>query len=469
MPPDQRFVKTEHGWTVVNRTDATPEQLRKLSEFLPAPPLEQQRTYRGNPLPLPSHAHTAAALAASHSRAQYAALQALHAHAEVTAAGAATPTADDWLHGDLGLAHDPLIGNWHDLADPTRRRWRQARQQEAIRHVRECAQQLDRVVLPHSQPVEASLDGNPSGFSTLCTQSVAAAFFAAADEHGITLYEPFGGLCAGLEMCMRAGIRVARYLYSDTDTAARRVAAARINEMLRAHPDLFPPEAVRDTFDALPQDVLQVDRDTLIAAGACGSGAGEQWAVVAGFECADLSPAGGGLGLGGARSGATFHALVRILGTLQQLQQHRPPAYLVENAALQYNFNHELPLSQTSRLLVDVLMVSKRVTASLVERSFASDADLTQVGTRPNWPRANSSTSGLVGAASAGACDSGAVEATAALRMNKPCCRGQTSLPGSFSGGTRPKASAYRSALFRHSYWVLMRGMLTDLIPSRPC
>ena len=55
------------------------------SEFLPAPPLEQQRTYRGNPLPLPSHAHTAVALAASHSRAQYAALQALHAHAEVTA------------------------------------------------------------------------------------------------------------------------------------------------------------------------------------------------------------------------------------------------------------------------------------------------------------------------------------------------------------------------------------------------
>ena len=41
--------------------------------------------------------------------------------------------------------------------------------------------------------------------------SVAATFFTASQK-GVILYEPFGGLCAGLEMILRCGIPVNKYL-----------------------------------------------------------------------------------------------------------------------------------------------------------------------------------------------------------------------------------------------------------------
>jgi hypothetical protein len=45
------------------------------------------------------------------------------------------------------------------------------------------------------------------------TKVIAASFFAHVGE-GIVLYEPFGGLCAGLEMVLANGIPVKRYLYT---------------------------------------------------------------------------------------------------------------------------------------------------------------------------------------------------------------------------------------------------------------
>jgi hypothetical protein len=48
----------------------------------------------------------------------------------------------------------------------------------------------------------------------LHTQSVAATFFPAALHAGVVLYEPFGGICAGLEMVLKAGIRT----FSSTST-----------------------------------------------------------------------------------------------------------------------------------------------------------------------------------------------------------------------------------------------------------
>jgi hypothetical protein len=94
-----------------------------------------------------------------------------------------------------------------------------------------------------------------------------------------------------------------------------------------------------DTFTALPQDVTQIDRDVLLAAGAYNTATSAQWLVIAGWECQDLSPAGDGAGLAGPRS-STFTDLTRIIVLLQLVQPSRPPAYIVENAAMQHNFNH---------------------------------------------------------------------------------------------------------------------------------
>jgi site-specific DNA-cytosine methylase len=90
---------------------------------------------------------------------------------------------------------------------------------------------------------------------------------------------------------------------------------------------------VQTTFSALPQDVKDIDSPALAAAGVRD---GTQWLVVAGWECQDLSPAGKGRGLDGPRS-STFFDVIRILGAIQQMQQDLPPAYLLENVAMQHN------------------------------------------------------------------------------------------------------------------------------------
>ena len=63
---------------------------------------------------------------------------------------------------------------------------------------------------------------------------------------------------------------------------------------------------------------------------------GTQWAVVAGWECQDLSPAGSYEGLTGLHS-STFFDLLRVMGTLQQHLTDKPPMYLLENVSLQHN------------------------------------------------------------------------------------------------------------------------------------
>ena len=53
------------------------------------------------------------------------------------------------------------------------------------------------------------------------------------------MYEPFGGLCAGLEAILE-GIRVHQYFYSDPSQPARLVAEFRIQQLLRSYPNQFP-------------------------------------------------------------------------------------------------------------------------------------------------------------------------------------------------------------------------------------
>ncbi len=166
--------------------------------------------------------------------------------------------------------------------------------------------------------------------SELCMNTVAATFFANAQK-GIVLYEPFGGLCAGLEMVLRSGIPVARYLYSDIDPVAQDLAHVRMETLHIQYGALLPSRAIRRPF-ALPQDINLVTSDHLLKQDAYDQTT--QWMVLAGWECQDLSPAGQGKGLTGLRS-STFYPLVNLCATLQLLQSTLPPAFLFENTALQ--------------------------------------------------------------------------------------------------------------------------------------
>jgi hypothetical protein len=133
----------------------------------------------------------------------------------------------------------------------------------------------------------------------VCTEMLPSAFMATAQTEGITLYEPFGGLCAGLEMVLRNGFVVRRYIYSDTGSAARTVAQHRVAALSLRYPHQLHSGAFVDMFVTLPQDVTHVHTAELIRAGAKD---GTWWMMVAGWECQDLSPAGSGAGLHGKHS-----------------------------------------------------------------------------------------------------------------------------------------------------------------------
>ena len=148
------------------------------------------------------------------------------------------------------------------------------------------------------------------------------------------LYEPFRGLCAGLEAALRNNIRIHQYLYSDINAAARKVARFRVYNLQRKYPHLLSQAAVEDAFSTLAQDVTQVTTAALITAGAL---RGPQWLIIAGPECKDFSPAGNNRGMQGIHS-HTLQACIQIIGTLQQLQPAQPPLFMVENAAMQHNF-----------------------------------------------------------------------------------------------------------------------------------
>jgi RNase H-like domain found in reverse transcriptase/Reverse transcriptase (RNA-dependent DNA polymerase)/Integrase zinc binding domain/PHD-finger/Integrase core domain len=169
------------------------------------------------------------------------------------------------------------------------------------------------------------------------TGIVGPRFFQAAEREGVVLLELFGGMCAGLEMCLKNGLRIKRYLYCDNNPTVRILAASRVEKLAARYPHLLPRESFQQAFLSIPQNVRQLRTKHLVKAGAC---EGAQWFVIGGWECQDLSPAGNSAGIEGPRSN-TFKDAVRITGALQQLQPHRPPAYLWENTSFQYNWNSQ--------------------------------------------------------------------------------------------------------------------------------
>ena len=188
-----------------------------------------------------------------------------------------------------------------------------------------------------------SFAGKPDSLGIRPTQQLNTAachstFFPNAGAEGIVLYEPFGGLCAGLEMALRNGFTVRQYIYSDLDPLAQQVARHRIRQLQTMYPHQFPEQAVEGCFSSLPMDIRQVTSHHLQQA--MTAAPVKQWLVVAGWPCQDLSTAGSCLGLRGDRS-QLLYDLVRVVGMLQQLSPV-PPAYLIENVALQLHKQQQI-------------------------------------------------------------------------------------------------------------------------------
>ena len=165
----------------------------------------------------------------------------------------------------------------------------------------------------------------------LCTVPVGSSFFPTAADRGVVLLEPFGGLCAGLEAVLRNGTAVEQYFYLDSDPTAQKIAAHRLQHLSALYPTLLPPTALQGAF-SLPQDITALSTAHLVAVGAARQQ--HPWLVVAGWPCQDYSPAGRAAGQAGARA-TLLCDLVRVIGALQQLQPRLPPAYVIENTAMQ--------------------------------------------------------------------------------------------------------------------------------------
>ena len=229
------------------------------------------------------------------------------------------PTQSDLLAGHNGLlsdAHDAPPESDHEFLAAQR----SVLQRQAVRWVRQAHAPLASLKA-RAPTLSLACSGQPDrhGFQTATrvrTQVVAHAFFPAAHTHGVVLYEPCGGLCAGLESVLRNGIRVVRYYYSDTDPAARAVAWHRLRHLSTVYPTLLQPQAWQGVFSSLPQDITRVTAEHLVPL--MQTHAEVPWLVITGWPCQDLSPAGLASGFAGRHS-ALFFDCVRIVGLLQQM------------------------------------------------------------------------------------------------------------------------------------------------------
>lgn len=167
----------------------------------------------------------------------------------------------------------------------------------------------------------------------LDTSIISTDFFNEAYTQGIVVWDLFGGLGAGLDMALRSGFKVRKYIYTDIDPAAQKVVKSRLNTFLHDCPEQLSCEVVADALTQLPQDVRSITEAELIS---LLPRLKHRLLFVAGWECQPFSMAGTGQGLASPRA-YTYHETVRILATLQRLLPRQAPAYILENAPMQHN------------------------------------------------------------------------------------------------------------------------------------
>ncbi len=75
-------------------------------------------------------------------------------------------------------------------------------------------------------------------------------------------------------MMLRCGLRVQRYLYSDTDPAARAVPGHRVQLLSHQYNGQLAAGAFVNMFGSLPQEVCKIGTAELVHAGAAAADAG---------------------------------------------------------------------------------------------------------------------------------------------------------------------------------------------------
>jgi hypothetical protein len=224
-----------------------------------------------------------------------------------------------------------------------------------IRQLHQQAASWVQTALTASQLLPPTVYGaaakTPSDISPVDATVIAASFFHHLDREGVVVLELFGGLCAGLDMLLRNGVRVLRYIYCDISPVCSRVASHRMQQLAAAYPRQFNMRAYKDALVTLPADVFNITHDALLDADALD---GNQWLVVAGWDCSNMSPAGDMTGVEGTRSN-TFYPTVHIIKQLQAIQVHRPPGYICENTATQFNWKSEFIRMDTTSTVCQAL------------------------------------------------------------------------------------------------------------------
>jgi Site-specific DNA methylase len=167
----------------------------------------------------------------------------------------------------------------------------------------------------------------------LDTSIVGPTFFPAVRQEGLVLIELCAGIGTMLHALLRAGVRIRYYYYADVDPIARTLMREQLFNLSAKYPDTFPITAHAAAFD-LPQDISQISRDHLRD-----QLSWEQlpYLITAGWPCQEYSPAG--KGQVGARA-ALLDDVLRIVRYIQERSKRYPPAYILENVAMQMNFRH---------------------------------------------------------------------------------------------------------------------------------
>lgn len=274
------------------------------------------------------------------SQLQYEALHCLLASNETELDRQMAATSDTLLGGGSGALFSASDSAASDTQHPAVA-WRQQDLQKAASSWVTLAgfqQPAEHVALP------GSYTGAPDRYNVRSTEQLNTSicsntFFPSAHEQGIVLWEPFGGICAGLEMALRNGFMIKQYIYSDIDPLAQQVAAHRIRKLQSMYPLQLSESAIAGYLTTLPADVGQIQTEHMY--NAIQSAPVKQWLIVAGWPCQDLSSAGPSTGLNGNRS-RLLYDLVRTVGILQQLSPDQPPAYLFENVPFQHHRSQQI-------------------------------------------------------------------------------------------------------------------------------
>ena len=196
---------------------------------------------------------------------------------------------------------------------------------ELVSQIETLASKVGKDVLTGVKPLPSHL---------LEVEPVDSHFHLHALNGPISVLELCGGLGIGLEAVLKSGYDVSQYQYCDIDLKARDAVRFRLANLTAKYPIQFPPSAWKNAF-GLPQDI------TLVSTGDLKQHLGtnsQQWLIIAGWPCQEYSAAG--RGRVGKRA-ALLSEVCRIIRWVQNTQQRKPPAYLLENVAMQHNFRHK--------------------------------------------------------------------------------------------------------------------------------